>query len=218
MTPLTSSSEGLIAISSIKKANSFVEITGEGGEGGGEKLDVEGMALVGNDGVIIYFYTAITMINTGADNGVRPRQKRRYEHRRTKRRNSEESRDWIFYATINCYRSTRSSLHCRARRWKRQLTITSLGLTGRWRVVLCLRETSRSLSPTNERTNEPIYLCSYYVQRYRACDCFFLFFSFFENKTLLFRIQFIHTIYFRGIFSEGDKRIEKNVNEREAKV
>lgn len=39
--------------------------------------------------------------------------------------------DFLF-ATINCYRSARSS-PLSAKRWKRQLTITRLGLTGRWR-------------------------------------------------------------------------------------
>lgn len=147
-----------------------------------------------------------------ADNGVRPRQKRRYEHRRTKRRNSE-LRDWIFFSpTINC--STRSS-PLSGKRWKRQLTITSLGLTGRWRVVLCLRETSRSLS------NE--YLCSYYVQRYRVYDCFSSsFFFFFENKTLLFfyLVYILYTIFFRGTkaYRKKKKKCEreqsKSVNKR----
>lgn len=83
---------GLIAIPSIKKANSFA--------GKGRRERKIGRRRDGFGGRkrwrIIYFYTAITMINTGADNGVRPRQKRRYEHRRTKRRNSEESRGLDF--------------------------------------------------------------------------------------------------------------------------
>lgn len=46
------------------------------------------------------------------DNGVR--QKRRYEHRRTKRRNSE-LRDWIFFSPRLIVIVPRGPLHCRAR-------------------------------------------------------------------------------------------------------
>lgn len=65
-----------------------------------------------------------------SDNSRRPRQKRRYEHRRTKRRNSE-LRVRTFYPTINCYHSTRSSL-LSSQDENAKLTIIALELTCRW--------------------------------------------------------------------------------------
>lgn len=65
---------------------------------------------------IIYFYTAIAMINAGAwTMGVASTsKKRRYEHRRTKRRNSE-LRGWIFFSPRLIVIVPRGPLHCRPR-------------------------------------------------------------------------------------------------------